>query len=67
VTLETTDGPKNISALFDTGAIVFILCQESAQIHNIFIMKREKPILLLGFSGQEETSFEKYFAPLINL
>jgi hypothetical protein len=30
-------------------------------------MEREKPISLLGFSGQEETSFGKYFAPLINL
>jgi hypothetical protein len=30
-------------------------------------MEREKPISLLGFSGQEETSYGKYFAPLINL
>jgi hypothetical protein len=30
-------------------------------------MEREKPIMLLGFSGQEDTSFGKYFAPLINL
>jgi hypothetical protein len=30
-------------------------------------MEREKPIMLLGFLGQEETSFRKYFAPLINL
>jgi hypothetical protein len=30
-------------------------------------MEREKPISLLGFSGQQETSFGKYFAPLINL
>jgi hypothetical protein len=30
-------------------------------------MEREKPITLLGFSGQEEKSFGKYFAPLINL
>jgi hypothetical protein len=30
-------------------------------------MEREKPISLLGFSGQEETSFGKYFAPLIQL
>ena len=67
VTIETLDGPKQIRALFDTGANVFILSQERAQIHNIFVMEREKPISLLGFSGQEETSFGKYFAPLINL
>jgi hypothetical protein len=30
-------------------------------------MEREKPISLLGFSGQEENSFGKYFAPLIQL
>jgi hypothetical protein len=30
-------------------------------------MEREKPISLLGFSGQQETLFGKYFAPLINL
>jgi hypothetical protein len=67
VTIETLDGPKKIRALFDTGANVFILSQERAQIHNIFVMEREKPISLLGFSGQEETSFGKYFAPLIQL
>jgi hypothetical protein len=54
-------------ALFDTGANVFILSQERAQIHNIFVMEREKPISLLGFSGEQETSFGKYFAPFINL
>jgi hypothetical protein len=53
--------------LFDTGANVFILSQERAQIHNIFVMKREKPISLFGFSGQEETTFGKYFAPLMDL
>jgi hypothetical protein len=30
-------------------------------------MERENPISLLGFSGQRETTFGKYFAPLINL
>jgi hypothetical protein len=30
-------------------------------------VKQEKPITLLGFSGQEETSFGKYFAPLLNI
>jgi hypothetical protein len=30
-------------------------------------MEQEKSISLLGFSGQQETSFGKYFAPLINL
>jgi hypothetical protein len=67
VTIETSDGNKNIRALFDTGANVFILSQERAQIHNIFVMEREKPISLLGFSGQQEMSFGKYFAPLMNL
>jgi hypothetical protein len=46
---------------------MFILSQEKVQIHNIFVMKRENPISLLGFSGQQETSFGKYFAPLITL
>jgi hypothetical protein len=67
VTIQTLDGPKQIQALFDTGANVFILSQEIAPIHNIFVMEREKPISLLGFSGQEETSFGKYFTPLIDL
>jgi hypothetical protein len=53
--------------LFDTGANVLILSQERAQIHNIFVIEREKPISLVGFSGQEDTSFGKYFAPLIQL
>jgi hypothetical protein len=66
VILETTEGNKNIRALFDTGANVFILSQERVQIYNIFVMEREKPISLLGFSGQQETSFGKYFTPLIN-
>jgi hypothetical protein len=39
VTIETLDGPKNIKALFDTGANVFILSQERVQIHNIFLME----------------------------
>jgi hypothetical protein len=43
VTIKTLDGPKRIQALFDTGANVFILSQERAQIHNIFVMEREKP------------------------
>jgi hypothetical protein len=30
-------------------------------------MEQEKPITILGFSGQEDTSFGKYFAPLINI
>jgi hypothetical protein len=30
-------------------------------------MEREKPIALLGFSGQEETLFGKYFTPVIEL
>jgi hypothetical protein len=30
-------------------------------------MKREKPITLLGFSGQEEMSFKKYLTPLLNI
>jgi hypothetical protein len=30
-------------------------------------MEREKPISLVGFSGQEDSAFGKYFAPLINL
>jgi predicted aspartyl protease len=67
VTIEKLDGAKNIQVLFDTGANVFILNQERAQIHNIFVKEWEKPITLLGFSGQEETSFGKYFAPLLNL
>jgi hypothetical protein len=67
VTLKTPEDNKNITALFDTGANVFILSQERAQIHNIFVMEREEPILLLGFSEQQETTFGKYFAPLINL
>jgi hypothetical protein len=67
VTIETLDGPEHIRALFDRGANVFILNQERAQINNLFVMEQEKPILLLGFSGQEDTSFGKYFAPLINL
>jgi hypothetical protein len=29
-------------------------------------MEQEKP-LMLGFSGQKETSFGKYFTPLLNL
>jgi hypothetical protein len=30
-------------------------------------MEHAKPITLLGFSGQEETSFKKYFTPLLNI
>jgi hypothetical protein len=30
-------------------------------------MEHEKPITLLGYSGQEELSFGKYFAPLLNI
>jgi hypothetical protein len=30
-------------------------------------VEQEKPISLVGFSGQENTAFGKYFAPLINL
>jgi hypothetical protein len=30
-------------------------------------MEQEKPISLVGFSGQEDTSFGKYFVPLIDL
>jgi hypothetical protein len=30
-------------------------------------MEREKPIALLGFSGKEERSFGKYFAPLLDI
>jgi hypothetical protein len=67
VTIKTFDGPKKIQALFDTGANVFILSQERAQIHNIFVMEQENPITLLGFSGEEVTSFGKYFAPLLNI
>jgi hypothetical protein len=67
ITIKTLDGPKMIRAIFDTEANVFILSQERAQIHNIFIMKREKPILLVGFSGQEDTLSGKYFVPLISL
>jgi hypothetical protein len=39
VTIDTPNGEKNIRALFDTGANVFILSQERAQIHNIFVME----------------------------
>jgi hypothetical protein len=67
VTIETFDGPNGIRALFDTGVNVFIPSQERAQIHNIFVMERDKPITLLGFSRQEATSFGKDFVPLINL
>jgi hypothetical protein len=66
VNIKTTNGPKSIPALFNTGANVFILCQERVQIHNIFVMEWENPITLLGFSGQE-TSFGKCFTPLIIL
>jgi hypothetical protein len=67
ITLKTPERNKKIRALFDTGSNVFILSQERAQIHNLFVMERGKPISLLGFSGQQETAFGKYFAPLINL
>jgi hypothetical protein len=30
-------------------------------------MEREKPLSIAGFSGQEDTSFGKYFASLLNL
>jgi hypothetical protein len=30
-------------------------------------MEREKPISLFGFSGQQETSFGRYFTSLLNL
>jgi hypothetical protein len=30
-------------------------------------MEQEKPISLLGFSGQQELAVGKYFAPLLNL
>jgi hypothetical protein len=30
-------------------------------------MEQEKSLTMLGFSGQEETSFGKYFTPLLNI
>jgi hypothetical protein len=49
ITIETLDGRKNIQVPFDTRVTVFILSQESAQIHNIFVIEPEKPITSLGF------------------
>jgi hypothetical protein len=67
VTFETLEAPKIISVLFDTGVNVFILSQERPQIHKISVMEREKPISLVGFSGQVDISYGIYFTPLINL
>jgi hypothetical protein len=44
ITINTVDGPKRIQALFDTGGTIFILSEVRAQIHNIFVMERVKPI-----------------------
>ena len=56
VTLLTPTGPQPCTALFDTGANIFVLNEQWAAQFQISHIERDIPLSIFGFSGQQDTN-----------
>ena len=56
-------GYENATALFDTGANIFILSQQWARKFNIQRIERDEPINVFGFSGEQNQFTSSQFTP----
>src|SRR5436853_5021344 len=63
VTLQTPLGPQKCNALFDTGANIFVLDDQWAALFSLSYLERDEPLRVFGFSGQQDHTAGKYFAP----
>ena len=63
VTLQTPLGPQKCNALFDTGTNIFVLDDQWAAQFSLSYLKRDEPLRVFGFSGQQDHTVGKYIAP----
>src|SRR5436853_761160 len=66
VILQTPLGPQKCNALFDTGAN-FVLDDQWAAQFSLSYLERDEPLRVFGFSGQQDHTAGKYFAPFLTI
>src|SRR5947209_12326200 len=67
VTLQTYFVPQKSNALFDTGANIFVLDNQWAAQFSLSYLERDEPLLVFRFSGQQDHTAGKYFAPFLTI
>ena len=67
VTLQTPLRPQKCNALFDTGANIFVLDDQWVAQFSLSYLEREEPLRVFGFSGQQDHTAGKYFAPFLTI
>src|SRR5205085_5894955 len=55
--------PQKCNALFDMGANIFVLDDQWAAQCSLSYLERDEPLRVFGFSGKENHTAGKYFAP----
>src|SRR5436853_7123087 len=67
VTLQTPLGPQKCNVVFDTGENIFVLDDQWAAQFSLSYLECDKPLRVFGFSGQQDHTTGKYFAPFLTL
>ena len=67
VEIATPLGYQRCSALFDTGANIFVLDEQWAAQFHISYIERDVPLEIYGFSGQRDESAGRRLAPFLTL
>src|SRR5437588_10703174 len=67
VMLQTPLGPQKCNALFDMGANIFILDDQWEAQFSLSYLERDEPSRVFGFSGQQDHTAGKYFAPFLTV
>ena len=65
--INTPTGYEKATALFDTGANIFVLSQQWARKFNIQRIERDEPINVFGFSGEQNQFIGSQFTPFLLL
>src|SRR5437588_3843566 len=65
--INTPAGYEKATALFDTGANIFVLSQQWTRKFNIQRIERDEPINVFGFSGEQNQFIGSQFTPFLLL
>ena len=65
--IHTPTGARQIQALFDTGANVFVLDHEWATKNQVLQVQHEQPRHVTNFAGQTQPGIGKSFTPYLNI
>src|SRR5947209_1928270 len=65
--INTPTGYERATALFDTGANIFVLSQQWVRKFNMQRIERDEPINVFGFSGEQNQFIGSQFTPFLLL